>query len=69
MLQNRIINKNGHVAIDKNAVIRSLNSLSSSHISSFCEISWLKHGNKLKSSLGGGDGLAIGLASITESAA
>ena len=62
--KNCTVSKNECLVIDKNAVIRSLNDLFSPLVSSFCSISWLKHGNKLKSSLDGRDGLANGLASI-----
>ena len=64
--KNCTVSKNECVVINKNT---SLNGLFSSLISSFCFILWLKHGNKLKSSLDGGDGLANGLASVAESAA
>ena len=43
------LHRHEHLAMDKNAVICSLNSLSSSLISSFqYYIPWPKHGNKLK---------------------
>ena len=44
--------QNERQAIYKNAVVCNLNSLSSSLVGSFCQISWLKHGNKLQSFIG-----------------